>query len=124
MLNKDSADTTIFSLEVNGRVVTGEGEIAEALKQHFVSVGSKLAEEIKTTPSDNPLKHIKPNDSGTLIKNSQVLKSLKQLQNGKACGPDKKPTTLVKDTANLISYPLTPIYNFSKKMEYSPILGK
>ena len=97
LLNKDSACKTISSLEVNGRVVTGEGEIAEALNQHFVSVGSKLAEKIMTTPTDNSLKHIKPNDSGTLIlkpvTNSQVLKSLKQLKNGKACGPDKIPTT-------------------------------
>ena len=108
--------------------MTGEGELAEALNQHFVSVGPKLAEKIKTTPNDNPLKHIKPNDSATLIlkpvTNSQVLKSLKQLKNGKACGPDKIPTTLVKDAANFISYPLTLIYNSSIKMEYSPIFGK
>ena len=44
--------------------------------------------------------------------------------NGKACGPDKIPTTLVKDAANFISYPLTLIYNSSIKMEYSPIFGK
>ena len=128
VLNKDSASKSISSLNVNGKVVTGEGELAEALNRHFVSVGPKLAEKIKTTPNDNPLKHIKPNDSATLIlkpvTNSQVLKSLKQLKNGKACGPDKIPTTLVKDAANFISYPLTLIYNSSIKNGIFPDLWK
>ena len=128
VMNRDSASKSISSLNVNGKVVTGDGELAEALNQHFVSVGPKLAERIKTTPNDNPFKHIKPNDSATLIlkpvTNSQVLKGLKQLKNGKACGPDKIPTTLVKDAATFISYPLTLIYNSSIKMEYSPIFGK
>ena len=46
VLNKDSAGKTISSLDVNGRVATGEGEIDDTLNQHFVSVGSKLAEKI------------------------------------------------------------------------------
>ena len=128
VLNRDSASKSIFSLNVNGKVVTGDGELAEALNQHFVSVGPKLAERIKTTLNDNPLKHIKPNDSATLIlkpvTNSKVLKGLKQLKNGKACGPDKIPTTLVKDAANFISYPLTLIYNSSIKNGIFPDLWK
>ena len=119
VLNRDSASKYISSLNVNGKVMTGDSELAEALNQHFVSVGPKLAEKIKTTPNDNPLKYIKPNDSATLIlkpvTNSQVLKGLKELKNGKACGPDKIPTTLVKDAANFISYPLTLIYISSIK---------
>ena len=67
VLNRDSASKSISSLNVNGKVVTEGGELAEALNQHLVSTGPKLAEKIKTTPSDNPLKHIQPNDSATLI---------------------------------------------------------
>ena len=108
--------------------MTGEDELAEALNQHFISVGPKLAEKIKTTPNYNQLKHIKPNDSGTLIlkpvSNSQALKSLKQLKNGKACGPDKIPTTLVNDATNFISYTLTLIYNSSIKHGIFPGPGK
>ena len=128
VLNRDSVGKSISSLNVNGKVVTGEGELAEALNQHFVSVGPKLADKIKTTPNDNPRKHIKPNASATLIlkpvTNSQVLKSLTQLKNGKACGPDKIPTTLVKDAADFISYPLTLIYNSSIKNGIFPDLWK
>ena len=127
VLNKDLASKSISSLNVNGKVMTGECELAEALNQHRVS-GPKLTEKIKTTPNDNPLIHIKPNDSATLIlkpvTNSQVLKSLKQLKKGKACGPDKIPTTLVKDAANFISYPLTLIYNSSIKNVIFPDVWK
>ena len=56
VLNRDSASTSISSLNVYGKVVTGDGELAEALNQHFVAVDPKLAEKIKTTPNDNPLK--------------------------------------------------------------------
>ena len=51
-------------------------------------------------------------------------KEMKQLKNGKACGPDKIPTTLVKDPANFISYPLTLIYNSSMKNGIFPDLWK
>ena len=49
---------------------------------------------------------------------------LNQLENGKACGPDKIPTTLVKDAANFISYPLTLIYNSSMKNGIFPDFWK
>ena len=105
-----------------------EGKLAEAFNQHFVSVGPKLAEKIKTTPSDNQINHITPNDPGTLIlrqvTNSQVLKSFKQLKYCNAFGPEKIPTTLVKDAANFISYPLTLIYSSSIKNGIFPDLWK
>ena len=119
VLTKDSVGTSISSLNVNGSVVTGEGELTEALNQHFVSVGPKLAEKIKTSSSDIPLKHIKLNDSGTFILKPvtkyQVLRNLQQLKKCKACGPDKIHTTLVETAANFISYPLTLINNSSIK---------
>ena len=119
VLERDSESKSIPSLNVNGKVVTEDGKIAEALNMHFVSVGPKLAENITSKKSDNPLKYIKSNDSATFflkpVTSFQVLMCLNQLKNGKACGPDKIPTTLVKDAANYISYPLTLIYNSSMK---------
>ena len=84
-----------------------EGELAEALKQYFVSDGLMIAEKIKTKPNHNTPKNIKQNDSAILtpVANSQVIKSFKQLKNGKVSGPNKIPTTLVNDAANFISYP-------------------
>ena len=89
------------------------------MKIHFASVGPKLVEKIASKQSDNPLKYITSNDSATVfikpVTSFQVLMCLDQLKNGKACGPDKIPSTLVKDAANFISYPFTLIYNSTMK---------
>ena len=42
-----------------------------------------------------------------------ILNAIKNLKNGKAAGPDKVPTMLVKDVADLISKPLSIIFNSS-----------
>ena len=55
---------------------------------------------------------------------SKATVCLNQLKNGKVCGPDKIPTTLVKDAANFISYPLTLIYNSSMKNGIFPYYWK
>ena len=97
---RDSESRSIPSLNVNGKVVTEDGKIAEAFNMHFVSVGPKLAENITSKQSDNPLKYIKSNDSATFVlepvTSFQVLMCLNQLKNGKACGSDKVATTLEK----------------------------
>ena len=109
VLERDSACKSIPSLNVNRKVVTEDGKIAEALNMQFLSVGPKLAENITSKHSDNPLKYVKSNYSATFVlkpvNSFQVLMCLDQLKNGKACGPDKIPTTLVKDAANFTSYP-------------------
>ena len=38
VLNKDSACKSISSLNIIGKVVTGGGELTEALNQHFVDI--------------------------------------------------------------------------------------
>ena len=42
-----------------------------------------------------------------------ILNAIKQLKNGKAAGPDKVPTTIVKDVGDLVSKPLSMIFNSS-----------
>ena len=124
VLERDAECKSIPSLTVNRKVVTEDGKLAEALNMQFVSVGPKLAENITSKHSKNPLNYIKSNDSATFVlkpvTSFQVLMCLNQLKNGKECGPDKIPTALVKDAANFISYPLTLIYNSSTKNGISP----
>ena len=95
---------------------------------HFVSVDPKLAENIASKQSNNPFRCIKSNDLASFVlkpvTGSHVLKCLKQLRNGKACGPDKISTTLVKDAANFISYSLTLIYNSSMQNSTFPTIVK
>ena len=92
VLERGSESKSIPSLNVNCKVVTEDVKIAEALNMHFVSVGPKLAENITSKQSDNPLKYIKLNDSATFVLkpvSSQVLMCLNQLKNGRACSPIK-----------------------------------
>ena len=53
---RDSADKSIPSLNVNGNVVIEDSKLAEALNMHFVSVDPKLAKNIPSKQSDNPFK--------------------------------------------------------------------
>ena len=46
-----------------------------------------------------------------MIDNETMLKAMKQLKNGKAAGPDKIPTTLDKDAAEVISQSLKALCN-------------
>ena len=105
-LERDSTCKSISSLNVNGKVATEDGKLAETLNMHFVSVSPKLAENITSKQSDNPLTYIKSNDSTTFVlkpvTSFQVLMCLSQLKNGNAGGPDKIPTTLVKNETNFI----------------------
>ena len=98
--------------------------LAETVNMPFISVGLELAENIASSKATIHLstsnQMIQLPLSYKPVTSSQVLKCLKQLKNGKACGPDKIPTTLVKDAVNLISYPLTLIYNSSMKNSIFP----
>ncbi len=51
VLDRSASATSISSLNIDGRIVTGEREVAEALNQHFVTIGSKLNWQIKSKAS-------------------------------------------------------------------------
>ena len=70
VLERDSACKSISSRNVNGKVVTENGKLAEALNVHFATVGPKLAENITPMQCDNPLKYIESKDSATSLKTS------------------------------------------------------
>ncbi len=53
-----------------------------------------------------------------------LLNAVKILKNGKAPGPDKLPTTIVKDLADLISKPLSMIFNSSFAIRIFPDIWK
>ena len=64
----------------------------------------KLAGKIEQRTNDNPLKYVVKQSS--VIKFNPVsdifiLNSIKQLKNGKALGPDKIRTILIKDTGEV-----------------------
>ena len=116
VLDRSSKSTMPASLDIGGKKLTKEGDIVEALNHHFVSVGPKLASKIEQNANDDPLQHIN-NEPTTMrltpVDDNYVPKAIKQLKNGKAPGPDKIPIILIKDAVDLISKPLTLIFNSS-----------
>ena len=116
VLEKDAKSTTLSSIEINGKTLTKERDVLEALNCHFVSFGPKLARSIETRPSDNCSQHVTPVNEEMLFKpvdKKYVMNAINQLKNGKASGPDKITITLVKDASEFIAHPLMLIYNSS-----------
>ena len=117
VLDRDSSKVPVTSLNCEGKLLTNDREIANAFNEHFVSVGPKLADEIRTEPNDDPLAQISGINSKILnfkiIDIQFILRALKELKNGKASGPDRIPVGLVKDASEFIALPLTLVYNAS-----------
>ena len=127
VLNKDTHSVGISSLCSEGRQLTKEKDSTEALNQHFVTVGPKLAEKLESKNGDDPL--IKINTQTIilgfkLIDDAYVLNAIYKLKNGKAPGPDRVSTRLVKDSGDFIWKPLTLIYNVSMETGVFPDIWK
>ena len=71
---------------------------------------------IEQWTNDDPLKYVVKQSSVikfNLVSDIFILNSIKQLKNGKAPGPDKIPTMLIKDAGEVICEPLAMIFNSS-----------
>ena len=99
VLDKNVEIVSLCSLEVEGKYLTRERDVVEAMNRHFALVGRKLAEKITSKPDDDCLCYITPESNVMTIKN------------GKAADPDKIPMIIIKDVGDLIRKPLTMIFN-------------
>ena len=113
VLNRDTNSVGVSSIDTEGRTLTKEKDIAEALNQHFVTVGPKLAEKLESKNDDDPLIKINAQTKKLKFKLIYVLNAISKLKNGKAPGPDKISTRLVKDSGDFVWKPLTMLYNSS-----------
>ena len=129
VLDKDSKSTLISQLKESDTTIENRQEILETLNEHFVTVGPNHARKIERKQNDNPLQFLKranpqENVKFSMVDQETMLKAIKQLKNGKAAGPDKIPTTLVKDAAEFISQPLMMIFYASLKLGVFPDIWK
>ena len=127
VLEKDVKSTSLSTIESEGKTLTKECDMLEALNRHFVSVGPDLAKQIRSNCDDDCLKHIIPEKSEMLfqtVDEEYVLNAINRLEKGKASGPDKITITWVKDAAISIAYPLTLIYNASLMNSIFPDIWK
>ena len=104
-----------------------ERDVLETLNRHFVSVGTNLAKKIVSRPGDDCLQNIKTEQKVMkfkIIDSSFILNAIKQLKNGKAAGPDRVPTKIVKDVGDLVSKPLSMVFNSSLEKGIFPDIWK
>ena len=112
----DSTSTENLSLNVQGKVLTRQRDIAQTLNHHFVTVGPKLSNKIESLPDTDPVSQFKihTNDlTFTPVSVTTVLTVIKNLKSGKSPGPDRVSTMLIKDAADIICNSLATIYNSS-----------
>ena len=127
VLDKATSSTEISNFDVEGRAITKEKDIAEALNHHCTTMGQKLASKLESRPDDDCLKHINIQQNKIMfvtIDEKYVLNATKQLKNGKAQGPHKVSTKLIKDAADFIWKPLTMVFNSSLKCGVFPDIWK
>ena len=116
VLDKNVETVSHSSLEVEGKYLTRERDVVEAMNRHFALVGPKLAEKITSKPDDDCLCYITPKSNVMTFKTineTYMHNAIKNLKNGKAAGPDKIPITIIKDVGDIITKPLTMIFNSS-----------
>ena len=127
VLDKSPQSITTSCLDVEGNRIKKEADIAEALNHHFVTVGPKLAGKVEQRINDDPLKYVVKQSSVmkfTPVSDIFILNSIKQLKNGKAPGPEKIPTLLIKDAGEVICKQLAMIVNSSLRHGIFPDIWK
>ena len=107
--------------------VTSDEDIAERFNDFFVNIGPKLAEVIPDG-SHNHTKYLSVENEKSLVwspvTSSEISNYFQALDSRKAHGFDNLPIRLLKDSAHLISEPLSYIFNLSLKNGIFPDLLK
>ena len=85
LLNKRSKTTNISSLDVEGRNVTDNNEIAQSMNEFFCSVGKKLSDDIPQQPNPLLSNEYNINEEGTSFQfktvcSESVEKALKKMK--------------------------------------------
>ena len=74
----------LSNVEVEGKCLNRERDILEALNQHFVSVGPKLAKKISTKPGDDCLQTITPEQKEIKFRAGASMHILNEIKKAKS----------------------------------------
>ena len=118
VLGKTTRSTSVPLIEHEGKQITDKEELVSVFNEQFINLGPSLASKIEVKSKDDPTQYLR--DIETSAKSSfksvtkhWVLTALKALKESKSSRPDKIPAKVLKDTAELISVPLSIIFNES-----------
>ena len=123
--NNDNKSTSINEINLDGKVVSDEKGISDALNDHFVSIGNKFAGEI-LDPVKASIDYLSKTGkidtrfSFKRIHPKQVFDILSKLKNGKAMGQNMIPNQILKSSKIIISQSLADIFNASLKSSIFP----
>ena len=125
VLDKAPNLTTIMQIRDGSKTVSDSKQIANALNSHFVNIGPRLASRIEIKPGDDPLCRLNNRTEEIVFQfkhenDRTVLEYIQNLKQGKSAGPDKIPTAILKDAADLICKPLTMIFNSCSRLGTFP----
>ena len=127
VLGKKENSVKLSSVEIEGKYLTRERDILEALNQHFVTVGPNLAKKITAKPGDDCLQKMTSEQKEMKFKtvsSMHTVSKIKKLRIGKAAGPDNIPKTVARDVGDLVAKPLAIIYNSSLENGIFPDIWK
>ena len=113
-IGQGNKSVSIDKIVSNGSDISDSGDIVRVCNQHFISVGTRLAEKIPFT-DESPTAHIKVANvkfQHRTIAASQIVKVIKKLNN-KATGIHDIPNKILKDNVSILSPYLEEIFNFS-----------
>ena len=100
---------------VDGITVTDKEQIPDIFNDHFVSVGSKIADNIPAIDLSPTVNIPKTQNRFKLkqITTAQIIKMVKKLVNGKATGIHNIPNKVLRDSIDIIAPMLRDIFNLS-----------
>ena len=113
LLGRSGGHNTVNEIKTVASTLNKPSEICNAFNNFFTEIGPRLAAQINqdTTNFRDFLKPVETEFSFGEIRPTRVLKLLQHLSPTKATGLDKLPPKLLIAAAEVITYPLTFLFN-------------
>ena len=115
LTNKSSKTTIITEIKHENQSVTDASSISNTFNTYFNEIGINLASNVKQS-SNSPETHLPNCNSQFQMQNASVIdvhKILSSIDVSKSTGHDGISNKLLKDSADIIAYSLTLIFNTS-----------
>ena len=124
---KKTSRTHLDKLVINGRDITGDENISNAMNDFFCNIGKTIHDRIPNVVGSftNYLKNsIKENFFLSAVTPAEVFKQITALNGKKACGPDTLKPALIKKCNGQLVKPLTILFNKSIQQAKYPTAFK
>ena len=127
LTSRNKSDTSPSCIISEDKVNTDQKSMATILNEYFTSIGTKLADNIKSTLQSNqhpPSTELPFSFVFEEVDDTFVHQELSSLKTNKATGLDQISAKLLKDSASTIASSLTRIFNASLALQTFPDIWK